>query len=256
MSAKKVIKAKPAKPARKAVIKKAKSRVKAKFPAKPTGTQKKAAARTSVKALSKAAAHKVVRVGKAASRPEPSRVTKSRGVSDVRRSQPINGKVINGKAHQSNGSVRGGVGNAKIPTVKLSKTELESFRTLLLEKRREILGDVGSMESEAFRNQDNHSSSPMHMADVGTDNFEQEFTLGLIESERELLKEIQEAIARIENGTFGVCVATGKAIGKARLEAKPWAKYCIEYARMLESGNLPRNGHENTTVEISDEEDE
>ncbi len=256
MSAKKVIKAKPAKPVRKAAIKKVKLKAKTKLATKISGTQKKAVANSSVKALSKAAAYKVVRVGKAASRPEPSRTTKSRSIPDGRRSQPMNGKAINGNAHSSNGSIRRDSGVAKIPAAKLSKADLENFRTLLLEKRREILGDVGSMESEAFRNQDNHSSSPMHMADVGTDNFEQEFTLGLIESERELLKEIQEAIARIENGTFGVCVATGKPIGKARLEAKPWAKYCIEYARMLESGMLPRNGHENATVEISDEEDE
>ncbi len=255
MSAKKISKAKPVKPARRPIIK-PKSKAKNKLPPKTSSTKRKVAGSSSVKALSKAAAYKVVRVGKAASRPEPSPAKKNRTLPQGRRSQPMNGKVINGNAHQINGSIRGSGGAAKIPAVKISKTELENFRTLLLEKRREILGDVGSMESEAFRNQDNHSSSPMHMADVGTDNFEQEFTLGLIESERELLKEIQEAIARIEDGTFGICVATGKAIGKARLEAKPWAKYCIEYARMLESGMLPRNGHENSTVETSDEEDE
>ena len=254
MSVKKVIKTKPGKYAPKAIIK-AKPKAKPKLGAKiMKGTQKKVAASTSVKARSKASAYKVVRVGKAASRPEPSRAAKSRNIPDARQSKPVNSKAINGSAHRLNGSTGGGA--TKIPAVKLSKTELENFRTLLLEKRREILGDVGSMESEAFRNQDNHSSSPMHMADVGTDNFEQEFTLGLIESERELLKEIQEAIARIEDGTFGVCVATGKAIGKARLEAKPWAKYCIEYARMLESGMLPRNGNENATVEMADEEDD
>ena len=255
MSAKKVSKAKPVKPARMATIK-AKAKAKLKLPTKIKGAQKKAAAGTSVKAISKAAAYKVIRVGKAASRPEPSRAAKNRGIPNARQSKPMNGKAINGSAQRINGSSVGGGAAARMPAAKLSKTELEKFRSLLLEKRREILGDVGSMESEAFRNQDNHSSSPMHMADVGTDNFEQEFTLGLIESERELLKEIQEAIARIEDGTFGVCVATGKAIGKARLEAKPWAKYCIEYARMLESGMLPRNGNENATVEMADEEDD
>src|SRR5689334_18315518 len=62
----------------------------------------------------------------------------------------------------------------------LKKAEREHFRKLLLEKRREILGDVGSMESEAFKSGSNLSNMPIHMADVGTDNFEQEFTLGLI----------------------------------------------------------------------------
>lgn len=154
-----------------------------------------------------------------------------------------------------NESAKGLEKSTHAPIPKLSKAELEHFRTLLLEKRREILGDVGSMESEAFKSQDNHSSSPMHMADVGTDNFEQEFTLGLIESERQLLREIQESLNRIDQGTYGVCVATGKPIGKARLEAKPWAIYCIEYARMLEQG-LIRPADESDSHEEEGEEEE
>lgn len=124
---------------------------------------------------------------------------------------------------------------------KLTPADLEYFRGLLLEKRRELLGDMGSMESHAFNSDGGHSSSPIHMADVGSDNFEQEFTLGLLESERQTLREIHEAIERVDNGTFGICVATGKLIGRARLEAKPWAKYCIEYARQLERGQPPRS---------------
>jgi DnaK suppressor protein len=160
------------------------------------------------------------------------------------------------------GSVNGTV---KFPKLKVSKSEgklssaeFDHFRGLLIEKRREILGDVGSMESEAFKNQDNHSNSPMHMADVGTDNFEQEFTLGLIESERQLLREIQEALSRIEDGSYGVCIATGKPIGKARLEATPWAKYCIEYARMLEQGLVGRESQSSGDEEesASDDDDE
>ena len=160
------------------------------------------------------------------------------------------------------GSVNGTV---KFPKLKVSKAEgkfssaeFDHFRGLLIEKRREILGDVGSMESEAFKNQDNHSNSPMHMADVGTDNFEQEFTLGLIESERQLLREIQEALGRIEDGSYGVCIATGKPIGKVRLEATPWAKYCIEYARMLEQGLVGRESQSSGDEEesASDDDDE
>ncbi len=251
MPAKKLKKAKPAKVFRKAPVK-----VKAKV--KPLNKTKIANAKS--KASAKVAVHQVVRVGKSASRPEPVRKSKSKVIAVARQSRPINGKPINGHLHHGNDSNNGvprmAGPAAKTPATKLTKSELEGFRKLLLAKRREILGDVGSMESEAFSNQDTHSSSPMHMADVGTDNFEQEFTLGLIESERELLKEIQEALGRIEDGTFGKCVATGKPIGKARLEAKPWAKYCIEYARMLESGLLPRNGGEAAAVEMTDEEDD
>ena len=124
----------------------------------------------------------------------------------------------------------------------LSKSDLQYFRGLLLERRREIIGDVGAMESEAFKGGSNLSNMPIHMADVGTDNFEQEFTLGLIESERQTLREIQEALVRIDNGSYGICQGTGKAIPKARLEAVPWAKYTIEYKRLLDQGKV---GQEN-----------
>jgi len=80
------------------------------------------------------------------------------------------------------------------------------------------------------------SSMPTHMADIGSDNWEQEFTLGLIENERSLIREIDEALDRIRNRTYGICLGTNKIIHKARLRAKPWAKYCIEYARKRELG--------------------
>ncbi len=60
--------------------------------------------------------------------------------------------------------------------------------------------------------------------------------LGLMDSERKLLREIDEALERIENKTYGICIGTGKPIRKARLEAQPWAKYSVEFARKLEQG--------------------
>ena len=82
------------------------------------------------------------------------------------------------------------------------------------------------------------SSMPIHMADMGTDNFEQEFALGLMDSERKLLEEINDALGRIVDGGYGICAGTGKNIKKARLEANPWARYCIEYATMVEKGQI------------------
>jgi RNA polymerase-binding protein DksA len=75
---------------------------------------------------------------------------------------------------------------------------------------------------------------PIHMADLGTDNYEQEFALGLMDGERKLLREIDDALERIEQGTYGICEGTGKPILKARLKAQPWARYCVDYARLLE----------------------
>ncbi len=143
----------------------------------------------------------------------------------------------------------------KVPS--LSKSDLQYFRNLLIERRRELIGDIVSNESEAFKGGSNLSNMPIHMADVGTDNFEQEFTLGLIESERNMLRDIQEALIRIENGTYGICQGTGKAIPKVRLEAVPWAKYTMEYQGMLEQGMVGRDesGSEEESGGGDDDED-
>jgi DnaK suppressor protein len=117
-----------------------------------------------------------------------------------------------------------------------STKELDFYRDLLLAKRRELVGDMGSMEAEALRSSSgsNLSNLPIHMADMGTDNYEQEFTLGLVEKDRVVLREINQALAKIQDGTYGICEGTGKPISKARLEVQPWAKFSIEHARLME----------------------
>ncbi len=121
---------------------------------------------------------------------------------------------------------------------KLSKKELDHYSDLLLQKRAEILGLVEGMEQEALRsNGGNLSHMPIHMADIGSDTADQDFALNLAEKERETINEIDAALQRIDDGIFGVCQATGKPIPKARLDAKPWANYTIEAARMVESGH-------------------
>ena len=121
----------------------------------------------------------------------------------------------------------------------LKKKDLLAFRTLLLEKRAEIAGDVNGMESARQNGLGGDlSHMPLHMADIGSDNYEQEFTLGLMESERKLLTEIDDALMRMHNGTYGVCIISGQPIPKARLEIKPWAKYTIEVVRERERRGL------------------
>ena len=125
----------------------------------------------------------------------------------------------------------------------LTQAELDHFKDVLLQKRREIVGDVSMIEGEALNKSrleagGDLSSMPIHMADMGTDNFEQEFSLGLMDSERKILHEINLALHRILEATYGLCLGTGKEISKPRLEAKPWAKYCIEYATMVEKGQV------------------
>lgn len=121
----------------------------------------------------------------------------------------------------------------------LSRKDLQHFRAVLLEKRAEIFGDVqGMQEARNNANGGENSHMPLHMADVGSDNYEQEFTLGLMESERKTLVEIDDALERIQKSTYGVCIDSGKVIPRERLDIKPWAKYCIEVARERERRGL------------------
>ncbi len=125
----------------------------------------------------------------------------------------------------------------------LSAAELEEFREILLIRRAQIAGDIATLNKLQKNRQESSgdlSSVPFHPADAGSDNFEQEFTIGLMGNEQGLLREIEEALDRISKGTYGICVATNKPITKARLQAKPWAKHCIEYARAMEKGQIRR----------------
>lgn len=124
---------------------------------------------------------------------------------------------------------------------KLTAKELADFRELLVEKLKEIIGDVNHIESGALKTsrQDSAgdlSSMPIHMADIGSDNYEQEFSLGLMDSERKIVREIHEALKRIQDGTYGICEGTGEPIPKMRLKGIPWARYCVKFAELVEKG--------------------
>lgn len=101
--------------------------------------------------------------------------------------------------------------------------DIGRFKRMLLEKRSEILGNVTGIKGEALDKVQSDavgdlSRIPIHMADIGTDNYDQELTLGLMDGERKILHEIDDALQRIEQRTYGICKATGKPIAKARHE--------------------------------------
>jgi DnaK suppressor protein len=116
-----------------------------------------------------------------------------------------------------------------------SAKELAFYKQLLLHKRLELIGDVSGLENEALMAQSGSLSNlPQHMAEQGSDAYGQSLSLDLAAADRRLIKEIDDALQRIEKGTFGVCELTGKPIRKERLEELPWARYSIEAARELE----------------------
>ena len=123
----------------------------------------------------------------------------------------------------------------------LKNDELDSFRQTLQSLRSRLRGDLNQMTDEALHwdksgGSGNLSNVPLHMADLGTDNYDQEFTLGLIENEQGTLELVVEALDRMANGTFGQCVECDEAISKPRLQAIPYARHCIGCARKLEGG--------------------
>jgi RNA polymerase-binding protein DksA len=123
----------------------------------------------------------------------------------------------------------------------LKNEEVETFRSTLLGLRSRLRGDLDQMTDEALRRSQSETSGnlsnvPLHMADLGTENYDQEFTLGLIENEQATLDQVQSALNRIDAGTFGKCDECGDAIAKPRLQALPYTKHCIQCARKLEGG--------------------
>ena len=127
--------------------------------------------------------------------------------------------------------------DAQIAAIKtrLTTKELNEYKAILLEARSELIDRVTGLEEDALRSSGgNLSNMPIHMADIGTDTFDQDLAIGMAETERELLREIDEALDRVVAKTYGVCQLTGKPIPKTRLDAKPWAKYTIESARHIE----------------------
>src|SRR6476661_7587760 len=103
----------------------------------------------------------------------------------------------------------------------LKSEELDSFRKVLLGLRSRLRGDLNQMTDEALRRDQpdssgNLSNVPLHMADVGTENYDQEFTLGLIENEQGTLEQVNAALARMEKKKFGLCVECGEPISKPR----------------------------------------
>jgi RNA polymerase-binding protein DksA len=124
----------------------------------------------------------------------------------------------------------------------MTQTELNTYRQKLLDLGRRMNRDLSSVASEALRTMGgeasgNLSNAPLHLADLGTDNFEQEVSLSLLENEGQLLEQVSAALRRIDKGTFGRCQECGKEIARPRLEALPYTPYCVDCAARLEAGD-------------------
>jgi len=112
----------------------------------------------------------------------------------------------------------------------MDKESLKYFKNLLLEKRQEILEELGYIRDsnngleEKFGEDTTYST---HMADHGTDEQEREKTFYHASRENKFLRYIEEALERIEKGTYGVCMSCNQEIPKERLEAVPHTRLCV-----------------------------
>lgn len=125
---------------------------------------------------------------------------------------------------------------------------------ILLDLRDRLIDGIEFHASDNLRRTQRDASSDLsaysfHMADAGTDNFDREFALSMVTNSQEALYEINDAIKRIENGTFGVCEMCGKPIPRARLDAIPWTRYTVDCQAEVEKvqRRLPRQ-----TFQLSD----
>jgi len=118
----------------------------------------------------------------------------------------------------------------------MTQDELDGYRQQLMTLARRLTGDVADLAAEAFHGAGGEASgslsnTPMHMADLATDNYEQEMTLTLMENGGQTLEEINAALARLDAGTFGVCEECKGGIGRERLNALPHTRFCVTCAR-------------------------
>ena len=118
---------------------------------------------------------------------------------------------------------------------KLTPAEIDRFKQLLMGLKNELSGDIDRLEADAFGH-DNEKVSMDNLADIGSDSFAQEFSLELLQRDEATLAEIGDALSRLRDGTFGQCESCAQWLGKARLSAVPYARFCIDCQRLEESG--------------------
>ncbi|TWU21909.1 TraR/DksA family transcriptional regulator [Bythopirellula polymerisocia] len=121
----------------------------------------------------------------------------------------------------------------------MNLADMKVYKERLLMLRSRLRNDVTSMADEALGNENHEPSSmPIHMAELGSDNFEQEFTLSLLATEEDTLGLIDKALVRIENKSYGTCEECSGVIPKTRLNAIPHTPYCVKCASSRDSKGL------------------
>ncbi|MEO1497745.1 MAG: TraR/DksA C4-type zinc finger protein [Planctomycetota bacterium] len=121
----------------------------------------------------------------------------------------------------------------------MKKADTEAYRQRLLLLRARLLGDATALANSALHGSGDQgggsTAMPIHMAELGSENFEQEFNLSVLETEEDTISAIDDALKRIEAGVFGICTVCGEPIPKQRLNAIPYTPMCVRCAEANET---------------------
>ncbi|MCM8773242.1 MAG: TraR/DksA C4-type zinc finger protein [Candidatus Omnitrophica bacterium] len=127
--------------------------------------------------------------------------------------------------------------------LRLPSKDLKEFKEKLLKLKDELSSQIKELSNETLMKSQKDISGDisgysLHLADVASDNYEREFNLGLVSNESKVLADIEEALKRIEDKSFGICKSCGKLISKTRLNAIPYTIYCIDCQDKFEKNKL------------------
>jgi RNA polymerase-binding protein DksA len=124
---------------------------------------------------------------------------------------------------------------------RLPKNELDLYKKMLLQLRSKIAGDLQQIEGDSLSgNQPSSSGELSDVADMATDNYDRELNIGLASNEQQLLNDIDVALKRIEDGTYGVCEIYGTPIPKKRLLAMPYTRLSMKAQEEEEKNKRPQ----------------
>ncbi len=250
-------KAAPQKPAaKKTAPKPVKKTAPTKAPAKKTNSVKKAAPKAAPKAAApakKAAPKAPVKEVKPAAKPAPAPAPAPVAVAaPVKAAKPSSKAVPAPLVPKGRTSVStSGTPRSRINreeegvTIEIAKGPvkmtpfLKKQKQRLIELRDAYLNSIEGVASETIRNENGDSSAfGMHQADAGSDAYDRDFALSLLGKEQDALYEINEALKRIETGTYGICEGTGVQVPEERLEAMPFARFSVTYQEKLERSQM------------------
>lgn len=116
---------------------------------------------------------------------------------------------------------------------KFNKKELAEFKKLILKQKEGVLEEIKHISDDTLKKSQKEASGDIsgytyHMADMATDTYDREFSLGLASNERKLLYELDDALKKTEEGSFGICEECKSLIAKNRLKAVPYARLCVK----------------------------